>query len=79
MLKKSPIPVVVQTTIVNLLREHYPMLTAEMLFTALDQYGNPRETVVRKKLTRSECAQHQPLHQKRPFESGQHQSATGSD
>lgn len=57
MLKKSPIPVVVQTTVVNLLREHYPMLTAEMLFTALDQYGNPRETVVRKKLTRRECAQ----------------------
>ena len=32
-------------------------LSPEMLFAALEQYGNPRETVVRKKLTRSECAQ----------------------
>lgn len=57
MLNKSPVPIVVQSTVVNLLREHYPMLSAELLIAALDQYGTPSGTIVRKKLSRSECAQ----------------------
>lgn len=55
MRKQSPVPVVVQQTVINFLREYYPALTVEQLFNALESNGTPQ--TVQKKLTRSECAQ----------------------
>lgn len=56
MQNKSSIPVIVQSTVVNLLREYCPGLTVELLVSALSQQDSTTPITVQRKLTRSECA-----------------------